>query len=364
MLSLFKRKPSGPTFRARVGQWWDWYAGQAARFYETIESSQCPALAGEVSAKIDELLPGFAWVFGPGPGPEGRGHSFTLSGEGNIHRQLLAQFWLAQAPALEGWAFHASRQAGDIEGKCIDMGGQRFDPIEFWLTPDVNRETEKVDLTVWHPLYEHMEEGARWTVLFLFLDEVLGEFGTQQWIGEIQLNNKRLAESIPLRELRGYLDNVAQNTGWKKFPPGEAVSVYQLEPHGRFARGDIIVGNTRCPALLNEYLEAKGALPDPLAGTGADYVYAAFDARVLPDGQQSETRGAIEDLLDAALRGVAGGQLIGGAHGAERAYIDLLLFDGDASMGVVEQILREQGLPPGTRIEYFAKERKRDGVTL
>jgi hypothetical protein len=106
MLSLFKRKPptaSESTFKTRVQRFWTWYSEVAVHFYKTIESGDCKALAEEVSAKVRELVPGFAWVFGPGE--NGQGHSFTLSGEGNLHRQLLAIYWLEQAPKIDGWTF-------------------------------------------------------------------------------------------------------------------------------------------------------------------------------------------------------------------------------------------------------------------
>jgi hypothetical protein len=38
----------------------------APRFYATIENGQCSSLANETSAKVDQFLPGFQWVYGPG----------------------------------------------------------------------------------------------------------------------------------------------------------------------------------------------------------------------------------------------------------------------------------------------------------
>src|SRR5207244_511534 len=143
MLSLFRKKTATRaemTFKRRVELFWEWYAQVAARFYETIEAGHCPSLAGEVSDKVDELLPGFAWVFGPGA--NGKGHSFTLSGEGNLHRQLLTLYWQAQAPTLPGWTFYAARQPGSIEGRRMEIGGQKFDPLEFWLTPSIDPEAK------------------------------------------------------------------------------------------------------------------------------------------------------------------------------------------------------------------------------
>jgi hypothetical protein len=317
MFSLFKRKPAGiaeATFKTRVQQFWTWYAEAAPRFYQTIQAGKCPTLANEVNTMVDKIIPGFAWVFGPGA--NNQGHSFTLSGEGNLHLQLLAIYWLAQAPSLPGWTFYAARQPGSIRGHRMEIGGRKFDPLEFWLTPFVDRDEEKLDITVWHPLFDQMAERERWSVLFLFLDEALGEYGTQQWIGEIKHDSKRLADSIPLEELGEFLKRAQVEHGWKKLPPGESAVMYQCkEPHARFLRGDIVTGTTMHPRLINEYLNAEGELEDPLKGTGADYVFVAFDSRILPAGKEANARGEIEDTLDKALKASDGGRLLGGCLG-------------------------------------------------
>jgi len=361
MFSFFKPKPppvpAEPTYKTRVQQFWDWYTEVAARFYQTIEAGQSASLAPEVSAKVDESFPGFAWVFGPGA--NNQGHSFTLSGEGDLHRQLLTQFWLTLAPSLPGWTFYAARQPTAIQGQRININDHVFNPIEFWLTPVVNQEKQKLDITVWHPMFDQMPERQRWTVLFLFLDQVLGEYGTGQWVGEIKLEPKRLADSIPLEELRDFTQKVQTEHGWKKLPPGESSAMYRpKEQHTRYLRGDIVTGTTMHLPLLNQYLKGNGELADPLKGTGADYVFVAFDAKILPAGKQVAVRGATEDALDVALRTAASGRLLGGALGTQNAYIDLLLFDGSRSVDLVLRTLRERNLPDGTSLNYFAKEKR------
>src|SRR6266403_1272916 len=304
MFSLFKRQKAHAgelTFKTRVERFWEWYGKSAPRFYQTIEDGKCESLAGEFTSKVGEFFPGFAWVFGPGKG--GQGHTFTLSGEGVLHRQLLAMYWLSRAPSLPGWTFHASRQPGRIDGVRMEIGGHDFDPLEFWITPVINPESEKMDITVWHPAFPHLSERDRFSPLFLFLDEVLGEFGTGQWIGEIKLDDQHLPDAIPLKELHEFIKKVATEKGWKKLPPGEAAVGYRCkEQHNRFARGDIIVGSTTHPKLTNEYLQADGELQNPLTDTGADYIFVSFDVHILPEGKQSVARGAIEDALDQALK--------------------------------------------------------------
>ena len=172
-------------------------------------------------------------------------------------------------------------------------------------------ENEKIDLIVWHPLFAKMEEQNRWAVLFLFLDEVLGEFGTQQWVGEIKLNDQGLTEAMPLQELQPFVKALETETGWKKYPPGEIWTGYRFEKtQYDFLRGDIFIGTTSHIAIVNDYVRSKGELPDPLENTGADFVFISFPAAFLPEGNQSEARGKIEDALNQELRLESSGHIL------------------------------------------------------
>lgn len=367
MFSLFKRKPAAATaettFKVRVDRFWEWYGSVGERFHRMIREKRSDELPGEVSPKVSEVIKGFAWVFGPG---EGGGHSFTLSGEGNLHQQLLAAYWTSRAPKLAGWTFYGARQpsqnVGDI---CLKVGGDDFEAKAVWLTPAVNTETEHIDITVWHPLFPKLDERARWTIVFLLLDEALGEIGTQNWIGHIDLNDQKLSGAIPLGELRAFTERVRADHAWKKGEPGERWTVYRPnhDPTEK-PRGDIFVGSTSVMRLISEFMEADGQMKDTLAGTGADYVYITFDVRFLPKGREADGRGEIEDALSAALEPAGSGRHIGGAMGRHFAYIDLLLFDGANSIALVLETLRRQRLPAGTSINYFAHEKRGHRVVL
>jgi hypothetical protein len=367
MFSLFRRKGTQSleqTFKKRVENFWEWYTEVAHRYYETIEDKASHSLEPEISAKVDDLSPRFAWVFGPGP--DGNGNSLTLTGEGNLHLQFLTEYWKKQAPLLEGWTFYSSRQpSDDLQSWKIDIGGQSFDPLEFWIVPKVDHETEKIDITIWHPLFAALPEKDCWTVLFLALDEALGEFGTQSWIGEINMSDQSLADAFALKELPTFVTTTAAEVGWQKFPPTETFSGYRIkDPHDRFRRGDVITGTTCNMKLINEFLESEDKLEDPLAQTGADYVFVQFPSHILPEGKQAEARGQIEDALHDALCEAGVGQQLGGAHGTRFAYIDLLLFDTVKSLAIVEKVLRENALPKGTLIEFFADSKRGQRIVL
>jgi hypothetical protein len=354
--------PAGElSFAKRVELFWAWYSEVAQRFYRAIEQERAHDLTAELSGRVDQLG-GFAWVFGPGA--EGRGHSLTLSGEGDLHKQLLAVYWQARAPALPGWTFYAARQRSASDLGKFQIDEQEFDPKAFWLTPRVDPERERIDLIVWHPLFAALEENTRWMLLYLFLDEALGEVGTQNWIGHIEIHDRSLAKAIPLAELYAFAERASTEHGWKKGGPGEIWSTYQM-PGENLAksRGDIFIGSTCVMPLLREYEAADGRWENPLNGTGADYVYVQIDIGFLPKGSEADARGRIEDALVATLE-PASGRLLGGAIGRRFAYIDLLLFEGDQSRQLVLEVLRRQRLPRGTSLNYFAHEKKGHRVLL
>lgn len=365
MLSLFKRrrKTEPVTFKSRVDEFWRWFSKNAQRFYDTIEDKRCDDLQPEMTEQMNKLVNGAAWVFGPGA--NNVGHSFTFTGEGNRHRQLLTAYWLSKAPTLPGWTFYATKQRNrDVTGQRIHFRDLVFDPLEFWLTPYVDEQDEEIDIVIWHPAFPKMEEGARWTAIFLFLDEVLGELGTQSWIGKIEMGDGRLSEAMPLTELASFVDRVVAEHGWKVATPGESWSTYERKTKESGAlRGDIVTGST-CLFLLIRDVEEGHIDPDPLEDTGADYVYVVVPKSALAPGKEVESRGIIEDALTDAFDRESSGQVLGGAIGDEHAYIDLLLFDGKNCLDSIQQVLRECHLGKGTSIEYFARSRAAERIVL
>jgi hypothetical protein len=356
MLSLFKRHldPKTLTFKQRADAFWAWFATEAPRFAEEIDARRGAALHPVVSAKVEEFFPGFAWSFGPGEGEAT--HSFTLSGEGNPHRQFLAAFWQSAAPKIAGWVFYGAKQpVRDISHLRLEIGERSFDPLAFWLVPRLDEAHERVNLRVFHPAFAELDERMRWTVIFLYLDEVLGEIGTQNWIGEIEPGDEHLADAMPLRELPSFIESAAAERGWKKGGPGETWTSFHLEdPTGGVLRRDIIAGTT-CQIVLIAESESGHLEADPLEGTGAEYVYVAFPASHLPVGNEVAARAEIEEALDSALTSAAAGRVLGGALGLDHAYIDILIFDGRRSLEIIEGTLKPRALPAGTTLERFAK---------
>ena len=350
----WKRKTQ--TFRERVEKFWGWYPTVADRYATMFDEGRAEELLPEFNKQMDKLLPGLSWGFGPG---ENGGHSFTITGEGQIIPQLLAEFWLSNAVEIPRWVFYGARQpvaAERLEDMAIRLGDEaEVDVNDFVLRTSVDEEAEKIDIVVWHPAYEHLDEELHLQILFLFLDEALGEFGTQTWIGNIEVEPVSTGgDTCSLRQLPEVIGVVRSEQQWEKHSPLETYSGYQLSEQTDGPRGDTVVGTTCVPHLIFEYIETGGFLEeDPLAGTGAELVYVAIDSAHFPDGRQVDVRGELEDQIDELLRAESSGRSLGGATGAQDSYIEFLLFDSGNGRRIIDETLKTMDLGKLSRLETF-----------
>lgn len=357
MLWKKRDQPGNPTFKSRVDDFWNWFSGESERLHGAIESERFESIRDEVSGQVAQLWPHLAWVFGPETADKG-GHSFTVSGEGILARQFLADYWLSCAPELEHWTFYSSRQPGEVHPEmCIEMKEARFDFAGLWITPELDEESETVNITAWHPMFEKVDEGMKDTALFIMLDEVLGEYGTDQWIGTIDKADNKLDGAFPAMELRDFLHDLEVEKGWKKLPPTESYSTYQLnQPDDSSLRSDTIGGSTCHMRLVGAYLDAGGPIDeDEIEDSGAEFVFISYPTEIAPQGSEVEFRGRVEDAITEVLDEEKSGRVIGGATGMIHCYIDLILFDGDNSLRSLTELLRSEGFPPGTSIQFFIR---------
>lgn len=353
---MFREERSEWTFQNGVEEFWKWFPAVASRFYKVIDDGACADLTGETVDMMTKHLPGLAWFFGPGnPG----GHSFTVSGEGDLPNQLLAEHWLRQSVDVKGWTFYASRQpsnAKQLKNVAISVNeDEQVDVETLLIQTTVDEAQERIDIVAWYPVFEHMTKEHRYQVLFILLDEALGEFGTQTWIGGIDVRSLSRDEqhTRSLMLLPEYICSVEKFHEWEKLPPTESYQVYELQSEIDCPRGDTVVGNTAIRSVIGDFFSGQGKLEEnPLQDTGASLAYLAIDAGVFPDGQQSDVRGNIELTIDAALNSQHAGRVLGGAFGRRQSYIDLLLVDGQNSVGIVNDELNKLQIQ-GAKIHYF-----------
>jgi len=349
-------KSNGPTYKHRVADFWEWYSTKAERFHSVISEGKSETLLNEMVQEMDERLPGMAWGFGPG---EENGHSLTLTGEGYLPKQLLADYWLENRKEIPGWVFHGHKIASSRESLSgmeigLSDGNQKIDACGIVVATVPSIEEEKFNITCWHPEFQSLPDKDRMQIVFLFLDEALGEFGVEQWIGTIDIEPPSSdAKTTALIDLPSFLEHARNYHGWEILNPLETYSVYGLpEQDMRKKRGDTVAGNTQIMSVLSEFLERGRSLKDDcLRKLGAEIAYLRFPSTNLVEGQEADTRGEIEDAISQALQRQQSGRALGGAVGIEQTYIDLLLVDGEVSRQIVMDTARRLDLRGDIAIE-------------
>lgn len=331
------------TFKQRVLEFWNWFESIAPECEASLASDDPKFIVDKVTRYMSKHLPTLSWALGSNASGT---LSFTLTGEGIVPKQVLTDFWLSQAIDRPGWEFHASRQPTPRDAlRELSIGVSDQDQVDaehFLLETEVDEESERIDIVAWHPALEKVDDEHHFQILFLLLDEALGEFGVQSWLGEIKvepLNGESIQRS--LLDLPKFIEQVQAYHQWTKLPPLESYSAYEIDEQLEgVPRGDVMVGATCIPQVLFEFMENSGTLPEnPLVGTGAELIYVSIEHAQLTE-DQSEFRMRIEDALQEALMTASSGRVVGGATGTDRIYIDLILFDGKASRQVIEQTLQ------------------------
>jgi hypothetical protein len=273
----------------------------------------------------------------------------------------MAEYWLEHAPKLEGWTFYPARQpSNNVREFSLRLNGDMvFEPKELWLHLRVDEDDKNIDITAWHPLYSRIPDNAKFTSLYLLLDETLGEYGTQKWIREIKLADDKLKESVPIWELPDFIKRMKAEKGWEKPNPTSSYSCYRVDDPKDGLRNDIFVGSARSMRLVEDYLDAEGPIDHPVPGMGADLVFVAMSSQILPKGEEVAFRGNVEDDIVATFERNGSGESLGGGTGMQNSYIDLVIYDGENSIKQILDVLKKHGLPRGTAIHYFTKDKAR-----
>ena len=342
------------TFRQRVVNFWEWFPAVAEELAPLLKSgTDISDAVAKFSEDVDEKLGGLSWVFGPGESDDRL--SFTVTGEGQREKQLMSHYWLQFAVDLPGWDFYCSRQPSpreQLESLEIQVGETSVNTNDLQIACEVDEENKVVNISAWHEVFANIPEDGQYQILFLLLDEAVGEFGTQMQIGGIEV--VPAANSIPLIELPEFLRQVWDKNDWQLLTPLEQYTTYRSpEPSDEFERADTIAGHTCVPNIMGEFLGNKGLLEEnPLAGRGTELVYVKLDRAVLPEENELDARDKVEEALEAALAGL--GYSVGAATGVAFSYLDLIIFDGEASLAAIQKAMSELQLDGHYEIKSFA----------
>lgn len=347
---------SSNTFKMRTHEFWRWFSANAAHFHAELSRNACDQIVPAVEKKLNELFPDMAWVFGPGESENV--HSFTVTGEGFMPKQLLACQWHQAAPALPGWNFYPAKQPTTPErlgGIAIQLrGGKQLNADKLVIASKFDKETNVFDITCSHPEFSGMADEERNFLLMLLLDEALGEFGVVQYIGAIEFGSPPPNSKVmSLTEFPTYLEHARKYHGWEPRSIMNSYTLYELPTQNtKRPRADSIGGTSLIPDIVGEYIErGKPLKNDELRKLGAEIAYLQFQTSNLDADQLVDSRSRIEDAIHDALESQQSGRTLGGGIGTQNSYIDLLLIDGARSRDIVMEAVKQFALHGKVSIE-------------
>lgn len=167
---------------------------------------------------------------------------------------------------MKGWTFYESRQPSDpaqLQNIAITVSeNDQVDVESLLIQASVDDVEKRIDIVALHPVFEQLSNGQRYRILFILLDEALGEFGTQTWIGGIDIRLITIDEqhTRSLMLLPEYIGFVERFHAWKKLSPTESNQVYELPSELDRARGDTVVGSTAIRSVIGDFFAGKGKL--------------------------------------------------------------------------------------------------------
>jgi hypothetical protein len=345
------------SFKQRTARFWEEFKANETEIIRLHEKKESDKVVSIFSAMVNKMAPDMAWQFGR---DEITGtYELFLSPEGDRNRQFLSRYWVDSAPAMTHWKFHGSKQPSDINSFKITMFDREIDPKDFYVSAKYNPDTKKADISTYHDCYPGLDKNKRISLAFILLDEALGEYGTEMWIGQIQASDVKPLDAFSINSLKTNIDDMIQmNRLDATLTPDKVWTAYSMKPVRKknyAPREDVIAGVTSNIRILDdqECLEV-------MKKNGAEYLYIMIDNSFSEISDIVRQRGFIEDALDSSLSGKQEGWVVGGATGLLNSYLDILVFDGDRSIHTIMETLKAKY--PGLKGELRFFSRTKAGI--
>ncbi|TBN57632.1 DUF695 domain-containing protein [Glaciihabitans arcticus] len=199
-MGLFSKREK-PATTHPISDFWEWWNAKGqSRFTKAIPTGEYGELITDIAAMVSAIDPGLQWETAKGRVAE---HALIVTSGGIAELRPLAERWLRGAPAANPtWEFAAARRRdASVLDAAINIDGAQLDFAEARVVAVVDEDSQKIDVTVFHPQFPAMRRQGGAQVTFLFLDWLLGEDDVTRWLGVIEPTDTEPEGSRPLGEL-------------------------------------------------------------------------------------------------------------------------------------------------------------------
>lgn len=331
-------------FRERVAESWTLFENNELELRRLLDQKFQDGTGEALVERCRQLLaPAFADVDFE-LGYHGKKYELILTPDGDRAKLFALVYYQRRAPqaVLEHWNILVGRQPSGGFHLCMSGIEQTVSAqdVQVWVEKaGEGPEHRTVSLTLYCekllPLLQE-REGTAWWMLSTLTDQVLGEIPAMAYIEGFEVvNAPRQSSGISLEALPGVLQSMGMDLSLDAEQYLEqGYLAYHMEPKedpDANWRLDTIAGSTRCPVLLNQYLQGKSDTMDAFHQDGAA---PGFFCYPLDCFAKEEERGKaaldFRDALEAALLEKAGADAVtflGGASGVYCGYLDFIAWD-------------------------------------
>ncbi len=175
-----------------------------------------------LTALAEAIEPSLEWELMPG---QSATHALCLSAAADPRLRLITDRWVqASPPPNATWEFHPARIPVGLE--TIELAGMDIDPSEARVGVEPDPLGETLDLMIGHPDFAGLDETLQLQAAFRFLDDLLGEDGTERWIGSVDVVPGEVSWGIPLADLAASVELLADAATGEQW---EAIDQYDVD---------------------------------------------------------------------------------------------------------------------------------------
>lgn len=356
MFSFFKKKKQ-TTFKDRVIQFWDSFIEIEENLRTTIDERNFDKSIKIINDIFKKNGLEIAFLMGKGSDK----YEFFFSPEGDRDTQFLVRCIIDLSPNLPHWDFYSSKQACSNESlstSAIEFSkGKTITPEELFFTYTFNEDKNKFDIIAYHKFFKEIPNDEAIYILFILLDTALGEYGTELFIGTLDISKEELPNSINLISFKNQIDKYKYETNFDpKMTPDQVYGVYKLKTEELYTyetREDIYLVVT-CNINLQNYYQK----PNIFKEKGAHYIFIQIDLNNFEEDNYLNQREEISNLIEIELGSNNDGFIIGYSTGNLNCYIDILIFDNENSIEKIKNIMAKKYPTIHGSIHYFEIEKK------
>ncbi|MDE6188078.1 MAG: tetratricopeptide repeat protein [Duncaniella sp.] len=326
----------------RVERFWKWFVENERKLSDMIhaktqeDADDFMAFVREGSALISENMNYNL----------GGDHEFTFSVEGWPDLFILYPYIISCMPeSLKAkWKFNSFNHGTD-QAFGFRMYGADIDTARIMVRASYDERIGKFHVSYYEKSLNALSENESGGAMWVILENTLGEGVSFKYIDSIEQVTESEDAMIPLTELRKHIKATLEAHGQKFFEnPKEIYSSYRMNPQeSDDLRYDVITGSTCLDSVVADYYSDATDIFDHINSFGAQAVFIAFqNPDNTADNDILNLRYDIEDRIsDMILEPMNLGQVLGGATGTHRSYIDLIVYDFITFVHAVKPLLEQ-----------------------